>query len=83
MNADRKPPAAPLYFDCVETEAGACVLRWGAPEPQVGGDPITNTVLEYRGGEGGDWQSVDGLVLGHKHTFYGEKFYKYKFEYSS
>ena len=73
LKTARNPPAAPLYLDCDVTGPGVCVLRWGVPDTVVGGDPITNTVIEYREQEGAEWQSVEGLIQGNKHTFGGEK----------
>ena len=43
------------------------------PDTEGGGDPITNTVLQYREQEGAEWQPVDGIVQGNRHSFSGEQ----------
>ena len=63
-----------MYLDCEVTRPGVYVLRWGVPDTEVGGDPITNTVLQYQEEEGAEWKPVEGTIQGNRHTFRGKEF---------
>ena len=74
MFSAKTPPAAPLYLDCWITESGDCLLHWGMKAVDGGGDPITNTLLQYRDTDAEEWASVQDIVQGNSHKFHGTEF---------